>query len=162
MMGFGKVRSFIFISINMKFDESENSRFSKSHTSKSGKSEKSGKRLPAHVRELRDKQREKLQRNRHKPNYHDHQFVKAARQAIEHWLSWSDWDLVVISAQLRPGGTVLEVLLSQEGLTVERLQAIEARKPELEMPLRHAIASELNRKRTPHVRIRLVPMGDVA
>ncbi len=63
--------------------------------------------------------------------------------------------LTVIDAKLE--GAVLTVNLLAPPLTWPELAALEASVQMLAPSLRAALAAELQRKRTPHVRLRLVP-----
>lgn len=100
------------------------------------------------------------QHRKRRPNHHAQQYGKAAGRAVELALfSLTDepaiQSLAVIDATLE--GAVLTVSLQGPPLTWPELTALEARVQALAPSLRAAVAAEFQRKRTPHVRLRLVP-----
>ncbi len=104
-----------------------------------------------------------LRRSKHphrKPNHHSQQYGKAAGRAVEQALfSLSDdpavQSLMVIDAELK--GAVLTVSLQAPPLALPELAALEAGVQTLAPALRAMLAAEFQRKRTPHVRLRLIP-----
>jgi len=105
-----------------------------------------------------------LRRSKHpqrKPNHHSQQYGKGAGRAVEQALfSLSDdpaiQSLMVISAELT--GAVLTVTLQASSvMTWPDLVALEAGVQALAPSLRAVLAAEFQRKRTPHVRLRLIP-----
>lgn len=95
-----------------------------------------------------------------KPNHHSEQYGKAASRVVDSALfSLSDdpeiQSLEVIGSVLE--GAVLTVWLQAPPLSWQQLTDLEARAQALTPALRSVLAGEFHRKRTPHVRLRLVP-----
>ncbi len=95
-----------------------------------------------------------------KPNHHSQQYGKAAGRAVEQALFGLSDDpvvqsLMVIDAEL--SGAVLTVSLQAPSMTWPELVALEAGVQALAPSLRAMLAAEFQRKRTPHVRLRLIP-----
>lgn len=95
-----------------------------------------------------------------KPNHHSQQYGKAAGRVVEQVLfSLSDdpaiQSLAVVDAELR--GAVLTVSLQGPAMTWSELAVLEAGVQTLAPALRTLLAAEFQRKRTPHVRLRLLP-----
>jgi hypothetical protein len=97
-----------------------------------------------------------------KPDFAALRFTKAAVRAVEAALAAyaSDADLGSLSvagALLHPGGAVLEVTLLAPEHRHDDIPALEERLHALSGHFRAQIAAEVNRRRTPHLRLRAIP-----
>jgi hypothetical protein len=102
-------------------------------------------------------------RRSRKTNHHSEQYGKAAGRAVEAALGMlvDDEALSGLHVQeARLEGAVLEVLLEAPPMSWDALVALEQHVQSYAPWLRAALAADMQRKRTPHLRLRVVPASE--
>jgi hypothetical protein len=112
--------------------------------------------VPTHLREPQHRRSAALS------NIASARYVKAAVRAVESALAGFAehpqlGSLSVTDAQLHPGGAVLEIALYAPEHRYEDIEPLEHLLASFSGHFRDHIAAEVNRRRTPHLRLRVIP-----
>ena len=112
------------------------------------------------------KQQQRQQLKDHPPSQaRARQYCKAVHRALESGLSSAIGDerlkdLIIESVQpLHPGSSNLLVLVSAPGAEPATIRTLEQTLQKASGLLRSVIATEIQRKRTPHLTFRIIPQG---
>lgn len=116
-----------------------------------------GDGVPPHL--LRQQERKENHARQQRPDRHQQQYCGEARRCLDAALqdcASLPEGLCVLAVEPLSGGSLL-VVAGKPGLVLEEISGIESRLQRCAGRLRAALAGETRRRRTPHLRFRVVP-----